>query len=274
MNDQTLIWVDIPARLVHRSALDGSRAEEWEMPSTVGFAVPNTDGLLLVGLRSGLHWLNPRTGDVWLDTSIESHRLDQRINDGKTDREGRVWFGTMHDAETEPAGALYRLDPEGASPILGGITTSNGLGWSPDGTVMYYTDSMTHRICSYSFDASTGELGAEKVFAADPAGYVPDGLTVDADGFVWSAKWNGGMIVRYSPDGHVEQELKLPVSRPTSCMFVGADLRTLAVTSARADVPSADDEPLAGSVFLIDVGVAGIPEVAATRTTANTKFTA
>lgn len=270
VSDQTLTWVDIPARSVHRSRLDGSRAEQWETPEDVGFAVPNTDGLLLIGLRSGLHWLDPRTGSIWLDESIEQERFDHRINDGKTDRAGCVWFGTMHDAETQATGALYRADSRGTNRVLDGITTSNGLGWSPDGTVMYHTDSMTHSIRAYPFDTAAGVLGAGAIFAVDPPGYVPDGLTVDANGFVWSAKWNGGVVVRYAPDGRVDRELRLPVSRPTSCMFVGSDLRTLAVTSARPDVNSQEGEPLAGSVFLMDVGVAGIPEVVATRKTSRT----
>jgi len=258
--EQTLTWVDILGRRVRRARLDGSDYREWTTPDHVGFVVPNEEGLLLLGLRDGLYWLDPATGTVTLDTRIDGHRMDHRINDGKTDHDGRVWFGSMHDAETEASSSFYRLDRSGVTEMLTGITTSNGLGWSPDGMVAYHTDSIARQMKSYQFDSEKGELHEGNVFAEDPPGYVPDGLTVDSEGFVWGAKWNGGKIVRYAPDGTIERELSLPVARPTSCMFVGSDLGTLAVTSAVGGANDRDGERLSGSTFLIDVHVRGLPE--------------
>ena len=258
--DQTLTWVDIRGQRVRRAALNGSGERAWPTPSEVGFAVPNEEGLLLLGLRDGLYWLDPVTGNLAINTLVGVGRTDHRINDGKSDRRGRLWFGSMHDAETDATSCLYRYDEIGVTQVLGGITTSNGLGWSPDNTVLYHTDSIARRIMSYQFDVESGEFSGGRVFAEDPVGYVPDGLTVDADGFVWGAKWNGGKVVRYAPDGTPVLELTLPIARPTSCMFVGPDLGTLAVTSAAGGNTDAEGERLAGSVFLLDVDAQGLPE--------------
>lgn len=259
--DQYLYWVDIVGRRVRGARLDGSEELEISTPSEVGFVIPGANDSLLLGLRDGLHRREAATGriDLLVDPGHDPAR--QRINDGKTDRSGNLWFGTMHDGESEPISALYMLSNGKLRTRESGIITSNGLGWSPDDTAMYYTDSLTRRITKYDFEPTCGEISNPRPFADDASSCVPDGLTVDADGFVWGAKWDGGCVVRYSPDGEVVQTLRLPVSRPTSCMFVGHDLRTLAITSAQ---PARRlDEPLAGSVFLLDVGVAGLAEIAA-----------
>jgi L-arabinonolactonase len=259
-HDQALVWVDILGRKVHCAGLDGADLREWTTPADVSFALRSRDGAFLLGLRSGLHRLDPQAGVLTLVSAVGSDSRSHRLNDGKTDRRGRVWFGTMHDEETAASASLYRFDTDGLTEMLGGITTSNGLGWNPEGTLMYHTDSMTRTIRAYRFDVDSGRIYDGRVFARDPEGYVPDGLTVDTDGCVWGAKWNGSRIVRYRPDGAVDIELTLPVARPTSCMFVGSDLRTLAVTSAsplREGDLSAD---LDGSVFLIETGAQGLPE--------------
>jgi len=255
--EQRLYWVDILGRRVRRSDLDAHDVEQWATPSEVGFVVPDVAGQLVVGLRHGLARLDPATAAVEPGVQVDE-RTDRRINDGKTDRAGRVWFGSMHDPETDPTSRFYRLDASGCHVIFDDVITSNGLGWSPDDKVMYYTDSKTWQIRAFDFDAGTGELSSPRVFASDPRGeYVPDGLTVDAEGCVWGAKWGGSRVVRYAPDGRVLRDLRFPVQRMTSAMFGGPDLSTLIVTSARGP---ADDEPLAGRVFLIDAGVKGMAE--------------
>ncbi len=254
-----LHWVDIEGRRVRRVRLDGTGEVQLGTTSEVGFAVPTVRGSLLAGLRDGLHELDATTGAARLVFPADYDTGSHRINDGKTDRRGRVWFGTKHDPETAATSSFYRFDGDGdgVQRVLDGIITSNGLGWSPDDAVMYHTDSLVRTIFAYDFDAERGGLSGRRVFAEDPGTCVPDGLTVDAEGFVWAAKWDGGVVVRYAPDGSVAARLELPVCRPTSCMFVGDRLDTLAVTSA---VSPGRDEPLAGSVFLIDVGVLGLPE--------------
>ncbi|ORB56157.1 hypothetical protein BST42_04140 [Mycolicibacterium rhodesiae] len=254
--DGTFYWVDSTGCSIHWVRLDGSDVATISTPGEVGFVVKTRSGLLLAGCRDGLYSYN---GDGWQSKWTGSWDTSSvRCNDGKTDRNGLLWFGTMHDAETEPVAHLYRLRDGRPQVQLDGVTVSNGLGWSPDGKLMYYADSPTQTIRVFDYDASAGEINNGRIFATDVKPSDPDGLTVDADGCVWSAKWDGGRVVRYTPDGRIDREVEVPVSRPTSCMFVGSDLRTLAITSALPDVP--DTEPLAGAVFLVDAGTQGLPE--------------
>jgi L-arabinonolactonase len=257
--EQTLYWVDSCAGSIHATRLGENTITSVSTPGEVGFVVKTASGGLLAGCRDGLYLDEGTTEAAWRllsrgdwDPSI------LRVNDGKCDRQGRLWFGTLHDTESEPIAKLYRLNRNQPLTVLEGITVSNGLGWSPDSRLMYYADSITHAITVFDFDSSTGDIRNPRVFAADPAPAQPDGLTIDADGCVWSAKWDGSKVIRYTPDGRIDRTISMPVSRPTSCMFVGGDLRTLAVTSALPDAP--ESEPLAGAVFLIDVGVEGLPE--------------
>lgn len=256
--EQRLYWVDILGHRVRAADLDARQVEQWNTPEEVGFVVPDDGGGLVVGLRSGLGRLDMASGQIERWAPVDD-RADHRLNDGKTDRWGRVWFGSMHLPETEPTSRFYRGDAGGITTIFDDIITSNGLGWSPDNKVMYYTDSKTWQIRAFDFDAESGVMSNPRVFAEDPAGqFVPDGLTVDAEGCVWGAKWQGARVIRYAPDGRVLLDLRFPVDRMTSCMFVGPGLDTLAVTSARGP---ADDEPLAGRVFLVQPGTTGIGEV-------------
>jgi len=255
--EQRLYWVDITGLRVRSSDLDARDVKQWATPSEVGFVVPDEDGQLVVGLKHGLSRLDPSSGSFTSGCQVEDRDI-HRINDGKTDRAGRIWFGTMHLPETEPSSRFYRVDGTGVATIFSDVITSNGLGWSPDDKVMYYTDSKAWAIWAFDFDAAAGVAGNRRVFAADPRGeFVPDGLTVDAEGCVWGAKWAGSRVVRYAPDGTVLLDLRFPVARITSCMFGGPRLDTLIVTSARGPE---DDEPLAGRVFLVDPGTTGIAE--------------
>jgi L-arabinonolactonase len=252
-----LLWVDIKGHRVRSAHLDGSDATAFATSSEPGFVVPDEDGQLVVGLRDGL-WLLDGSGAALRRLMAPDYDMTtNRINDGKTDRAGRVWFGTMEDLEKTPSSAVYRMDHGVTDRQFGGVITSNGLGWSPDDTVMYHTDSLTRSIYAYDFDLATGSTSNRRVFAQDPPDCVPDGLTIDAEGCVWAAKWDGGRLLRYAPNGSVVARVDLPVVRPTSCAFVGDRLDVLAVTTAQAP---GTEEPLAGRVLLLDVGVTGIPE--------------
>jgi L-arabinonolactonase len=256
--EQRLYWVDIVGEEVQRAALDGSDHQVWTTPGKVGSAVPARDGSMVLALRNGLGRLDLKTGLVQDLLTLEDDRPAQRFNDGKCDPQGRFWFGSMHDLETDPVGALYRYDGSGScTQMLTGVTTSNGLGWSPDGATFYYTDSIARQINAFDF-RDDGSISDRRIFAQDPAEYVPDGLTVDSEGFVWSAKWDGNRLVRYAPDGRVDRVVPMPVRRPTSCAFAGPELRTLVVTSAAWGLPALSPEGLDGSVFLLDVGVPGL----------------
>jgi sugar lactone lactonase YvrE len=198
--------------------------------------------------------------------AVVSEPAGNRFNDGKCDRRGRFWAGTMDKVHWDaPAGTLYRFDGDGSvSVVLRGIRCSNGLGWSPDDQTFYYTESFAYVIHAFDHDPETGRLSNQRRFAALDlnSGAFPDGLTVDAEGGVWSAQPGYGRLVRYAPDGGIDRIVDMPVSRPTSCMFGGDDLGTLFVTSAHNSLTAAqrDEEPLAGGLFALRPGVAGLPE--------------
>jgi sugar lactone lactonase YvrE len=213
-----------------------------------------TRGLLLAEYRGA----SPR-----VLTPIEVGRPGNRTNDGKIDPLGRVWIGTMDDTEKAVTGALYRVDHDTAvTRVLDDIGVSNGLDWSPDGTVLYYTDSKRRVIWRFPFDMEAGTVGRPEVFATVPKEHgCPDGLTVDAEGFVWSAHWDGWRITRYDPEGTVERVVWLPVPRVTSLCFGGRRLDTLYITSARIGLSTDEllEAPLSGALFSCQPGVVGRP---------------
>lgn len=252
----TLWWVDIVGRRIRRSTLDGAEDPAIETASEVAFAIPSSDGGLAAGLSGSLEALTPVGAQSLWTAPFDPSVL--RLNEGKTDRAGRLWFGSMHRAETTPAGCLYRWDGGPVTTHQDGLLVSNGLGWSPDGATMYFTDSPAGVIWTFDYDADTGYPRGRRVFVADTGPGFPDGLTVDEEGCVWSARWNGHRLLRYTPSGRIDREVAMPVAKPTSVAFAGADLATLVVTSARRDEGDGD---LAGRVFLIDVGVRGVAEV-------------
>lgn len=265
VREQALYRTDIKGHAVHRwNPATGDR-RTWRTPAEVGCLALRERGGAVVALRNGFHLLDLDSGTLRLIGDPEPGRDGNRFNDGKCDRLGRFWAGTMEDTETHPNGALWVLWPDGRiEQRLAGITCSNGIGWSPDGHTMYYTDSRTDRISAYDFDPDTATLSAPRVVVEEPPScqWVPDGLTVDAEGYLWSCKWDGWRVVRYAPDGSIDRVLPMPVARPTSCTFGGPDLGTLYITSARTGFSEAQlaCQPLAGSVFAARPGVCGLPE--------------
>jgi sugar lactone lactonase YvrE len=262
--DRALYWVDIRAPALHRFEPATRATRSWPMPAAIGSVALRDAGGALVALRSGLHLLDLESSALTLACALEPDRTENRLNDGRTDRRGRFWVGSMHDRERATTGALYRVDPDLRSHrILDGITVPNGLGWSPDGRVMYFTDTPSRTIHAYDFDPDAGVPSAPRVFARvrEDAGY-PDGATVDAEGFLWSAHWDGWRVTRYAPDGRVDRVIELPVQRPTCCAFGGDELDVLYITSAAAGLaPDALARgPRAGGLFAVEVGVRGLPE--------------
>jgi sugar lactone lactonase YvrE len=250
-----LSFIDILGKALHVVDLESGSARSYLTPGTPGFAIPSSSKDWVLGLGDGCYTFTPE-GERWARSWVAPHDpVTHRINDAKTDANGRLWMGSMTYAEREPAAALYRSDRGQVETVLDGIITSNGLGWSPDNRTFYFTDSLVRTIWAFDFDLDHGDISNRKVFARDPNGYVPDGLAVDDDGCVWSCKWDGGRIVRYSPDGRVVEEVVTPVARPTSCAFVGRERTTLAVTTASSDDPRHSE--LDGTVLLYDVGVSG-----------------
>ena len=260
-----LYWVDLKRPAILRWDPRQGQTGLWPLKRPVGFAAPAKSGRLIFADSEGLAFLDLESGETERLIDPESHLPGNRFNDGKVDRSGRVWAGTMDDNCVEPTGSLYRLDPDKSLHRMDtGFICSNGIGWSPDNRIMYFTDSKIRTIWTYEFDAATGNLGERRVFATlSSDDGMPDGLTVDSEGFVWSAIWDGWRVIRFAPDGSIDREVKMPVQRPSSCMFGGSDLRTLYITSACVELQWSDlkNGPLAGSLFALEPGVAGLPEV-------------
>jgi sugar lactone lactonase YvrE len=226
----------------------------------VGCVVLRRTGGALVALRHGLHTLDLLTGETAFVVDADRDDATTRYNDGKCHRRGRLWVGTLDDGD-RPTGALYRVDPDcSMHELRGGVRCSNGLGWSPDDRTFYWTDSPTRTILAFDYDLETGGTRRARALVRDERG-LPDGLAVDAEGCVWSARWDGGCVVRYAPDGRVVTTIPLPVSRPTSVAFGGAGLDHLYITSAAWGLtpPQRARQPLAGALFVCRPGVQGLP---------------
>lgn len=263
VTEEALYWVDVPAGVLHRFVPASGATRSWQLPAELGSIALRAGGGAIAALRSGFCLLNLDTGEVTALEDPEAEQSRTRFNDGKCDRLGRFWAGTMDVEERAPLGALYRFEGRGrCQRVLGGVGLSNGLGWSPDDRTMYHTDSLTGVITAYAYDVDSGSLSAPRPFVVDRPPAVPDGLTVDAVGCVWGVKWDGWRVVRYTPDGRVDREITLPVQQPTSCAFGGSGLDVLFVTSAREGLGPAAlaEQPLAGSIFAIDAGIQGLPE--------------
>lgn len=262
VREQALYWVDIRAPALRRMDGASGAVTTWPMPEMIGSLAVREAGGVLVALRSALAYFDPASGAIDRVAAPEAQLEGHRFNDGKCDRQGRFWAGTMHDVTRDPVGSLYRLDGRGCVAMEHGIRIPNSLCWSPDGRTMYFADSLARTVFAYPFDTASGELGARRVFAAVTAPAIPDGATVDRDGFVWCAHYDGWRIVRFAPDGRVDRTLELPVQRPTSCQFGGPDLRTLYITTARQKLTPQElaGQPLAGALLALDLDVTGLPE--------------
>lgn len=205
------------------------------------------------GHRSQLRW-------TFEEIDRRPPRTPVRGNDCGVDPAGRLWFGTIAWDMSPDAAALYRLDnlDEGPVRVLEGVSISNGIGWSPDGLTMYYIDSQTRRIDRFAYQVETGTASNRRAWVHIPAGAGdPDGLAVDASGAVWVALFGGGALHRYTPSGKLDTVLDLPVTNPTSCAFIGADLAHLAVTSAYVELRQPD--ALQGTTLVVEVPTAGLP---------------
>jgi sugar lactone lactonase YvrE len=264
--DKVLYWADIAGKQLNIFDPKDSSNRVFDLPELVTSVAPRAQGGLILTLRKTIAFFDVGSASLEVLADPEADRPGNRFNDGKVDRQGRLWAGTMGDVDWDsPIGNLYRFDADRkVSRVEEGICCSNGLGWSPDSTTMYFTESFRHRIFAYDFDAATGNVANRRVFASLPShtAAFPDGLTVDAEGGVWSAQPMFGRLVRYDPAGKIERIIELPISRGTSCMFGGQHLDTLYVTSMRATLSDDQlaEEPLAGSLFALDPGVRGLPE--------------
>jgi len=258
--EAALYWVDINGSKIFRLAEDRT-VRSWDTPMRIGSLVPRG---FVAGTNQGLAFIDLDTERFDIFANPEAQLPNNRFNDGKVDRQGRFWAGTMDNLERQASGTLYRLDPEGTVAASDtGYRVTNGPAFSPDGRRLYENDSA--RQVTYVFDlddAGQATNRRELIRYGQGDGY-PDGMTADAEGCLWIAFWDGWCVRRFSPDGERLAELRTPMQRPTSCMFGGEDLKTLYITSARRDLKGTDfaSQPLAGGLFAADVGVSGIAEL-------------
>jgi sugar lactone lactonase YvrE len=264
-----LYWVDILGRAVHALQVDGDGGgaavahQRWPMPEPIGFFVPTTAGDFIVGLKRGLARLDLASLRLTDLGTPEPGQAGNRFNDGKCDDAGRLWAGTMHEGARDATGWLYCYTPgEGFRAADGPYPVTNGPAIAPDGVTLYHTDSNDRTI--YAFDLTeAGGLARKRIFVRLPRedGY-PDGMTVDAAGDVWVARFGGWGIDRYRADGSRAERIALPVANATSCAFGGPRHDRLFVTTARAglDAAALARQPLAGGLFEIDTpGARGQP---------------
>lgn len=262
----TLWWLDIQQAKLQRYCLTQQRLDTWALPERAGsFALLENDPRLLIAFASGFALYDLATSQLtWLDRP-EKAVAGNRFNDGRVDRQGRFWAGTMVEKPTEKGSlaSLYRLNHDGHSvAVISGLQISNGLCWSPDGAVMYHADSPRREIYAYDFDESSGGLQHRRLFATMPEGYFPDGATVDNRGYLFSAQWGGSCIACYSPNGERVGELPVPVEQPSCVAFAGENLDLLVVTTAREGLSAAEleQQPLAGNLLIYQTPFQGLPE--------------
>lgn len=263
VEEQALYWVDIAEKCFYRLDADTNTYQRVDVGVPIGVLALRAVGGIVMATQKGFAFWNTQKQELEYIADPEADKPDTRFNDGAVDCAGRFWAGTMDTSPAErPIGVLYRLDPDGSLQSMEtGVTIANGIGWSPDNTIMYFTDSPRRVIYAYDFDAASGSITNRRTFVHTPDTVsVPDGLAVDAEGYIWSACWDGAKIVRYAPDGTVDSVLQVPALRVTSCVFGGANLDELYITSASIDLTEAQKKhyPLSGHLFRLKTGVKGL----------------
>lgn len=270
-DERALYWCDIPGRALNRyRPADGGHAC-WRFPCEPASCAPMPGGAVLLAMRDGLWRFDPASGLRSLLAEPPYDPACERFNDGKADALGRFWVGTIYEPRDRAAAALYCWSEGRLRRMAEGVTVSNGLAWSPDGRRLYWSDTKAHRIDVLTVGAQDGMLSERRSWVELPAkqtgqpmeayGGRPDGAAVDSQGCYWSAQFEGARLLRFSPEGRVLREVRLPVRCPTMPCFGDDDLRTLYVTTSRENRPAQELElqPLAGRVLRMRVDVAGLP---------------
>jgi L-arabinonolactonase len=263
--EKALYWIDIYTGRLNRFEPETGVNRIWALSEPIGSFALTDDGSVLLALKSGLARFDLRTGQTTPLVQPEAHLPNNRLNDGRCDRQGRFWVGSMEDPvdPSGPKGSLYRFDgDQRCTRMSGGLFVANGLAFSPDGRTLYHSDSFkaVRTIWAWDLDPDDGQIRNRRVFV-DTSGMPgrPDGGAVDADGCYWMAGNDGWEIVRFTPEGIVDRRIALPVAKPSMLAFGGDKLDIIYVTSIR---PSAglENQPQAGSLFAVRAGVTGLPE--------------
>jgi L-arabinonolactonase len=269
-NERTgrLLWTDIESSELWSHDPAGGALERWSLPERLcSLALTFDDGRLLLALASGLAFFDLRSGELTRICEVEAHLPTTRLNDGRVDRQGRFVFGAFNEADNpkHPIGGFYRLNHDLSVERLplGDVAIANSICFSPDGGTMYYSDTATGEIRCCDYGLGSGAVANLRVFA--PGGVAPgdpDGATIDAEGFLWNARWGGGQVVRFAPDGRIDRVLALPAPQPTCVAFGGPGLDVLYVSSATQHLaPHAlAAAPASGGVFARALELRGLPE--------------
>lgn len=267
VDQQRLYFIDSFDGRVFRCTAEGTEIRAWDVPGKIGSLALRKDGEgAIVSLENGFHRLDFRTGECELFHDPEPGLKANRLNDGKVDRRGRFFAGSMDTMEESGSGSLYRVDPDfSVTRVDEGIVCSNGPCFSPDDKTFYFQDSWAGEIWAYDYDVETGALSNRRTFAKVDGsdGGAADGSTVDAEGYLWTAMVYVGKLVRFAPDGSIDRVIEMPVKKVTSVNFGGPDLDVLFVTSmAKPPLPRfPGDGVQRGSLFAVrDLGVTGVPE--------------
>ncbi|MFL6722117.1 MAG: SMP-30/gluconolactonase/LRE family protein [Sphingomonas sp.] len=261
--ESALYWVDINGRKIFRLDEQG-QVSEWATPLRIGSLAPRRSGGFIAGTEDGIAIVDPAANRYEIIANPEEQLPGNRFNDGKVDRRGCFWAGTMDDREREASGTLYCIDADLRVTVADqGYHVTNGPAFSPSGNLMYHSDSA--RQVTYVFDiGADGAARNRRTFIQFGKGDgFPDGMTVDADGHLWIAFWDGWCIRRFSPAGEWVETIRMPVQRPTSCAFGGRDLDKLYISSASRDLDEAAIavQPNAGGLFMVEPGVRGLADV-------------
>lgn len=263
---RALWWVDIKGRRIHLfDPADGS-LRTWPTPYDIGSLALRAKGGLIVAMARGFYFFDPDSGGFELAVEPEADLPDNRFNDGKPDRQGRFWAGSLHDPETKPTGGLYRLDVDLRWRRLEtGIIASNGLAFGAESEVVYYADSAQRCVWAYDFEPAEGLISNRRIFIQLGSGEgAPDGAAVDSEGCYWLTQPDAWWVRRYDATGRCIRTIAMPVQRPTCLAFGGRDLKTLYITTARWGLTEATlaGQPLAGGLFAVQVDVAGLRDEA------------
>ena len=271
-SQNTLYWLDVPMpSKLFKLEMSNDKLSSFDMPEMITAMSIRSNDDLLIASHNGINNFNFKNQKLEKILDLEPHLPKNRCNDGASDANGRFWIGTMQnnispeatDMEIiENSGNLYSIEDDLTfTKHESNIGVSNTLAWSPDNTKFYFTDTLTGIIFSYDFDLENGKISNKKEFAKHDRGF-PDGSTVDSEGYLWSCRWGGSCVVRFNPQGNVDDIIELPVENITSCTFGGSNLQTLFITTARWGMTKEDIEKnsQAGSLFAIDLDIKGISD--------------
>ncbi|SMX47820.1 SMP-30/gluconolactonase/LRE family protein [Maliponia aquimaris] len=262
--DGRVWWTDIEGRALWWFEPAGGKSGRLEMPDRVCCFAPRKDGGLIVAFAQSVVLLDLATGASETIHAFEPDSPDTRLNDGRTDRQGRLIVGGMNEATGAADSSVIRIDPDGTvTTLIDVVACANSTCFSADGRTMYFADTPERTIRAYDYDPATGDLEAMRLhadFTGEPG--LPDGSCVDVEGGVWNAEWQGRRVVRVAPDGRIDRVIEVPTWKPTCCAFGGPELDTLFITTSRL-MSSPEDlaaDPHAGGLFAVKPGVRGVPD--------------